>query len=627
MQEVKRENSGRFSVSAGEENGAKQGDGDTKTISVAKNYVPIRKRVEGYCGYDIKSLSSIGGEIDSSKPVYLFSPELGSVSIHALAMSLKSYKSGNIGETVCALNTLLVITSDSNYTFRLSDCPELLDSLSEVGLLLVRQIVDNRNEDSSYVDIEDLPLNNNVDKVFDSYVNKNSLIGEDIGVTVDSLTGEIWKDEFADLKLDEYFSIPEIDGSREQSEKKFAHSSQETSNCFIPDYMTTLLEYKWEKKYHFSDLQTSSAVNDQIRLIDQLITVTMILRNISFYEANRGRMARDDFFKDLLFGIIKAVSTAPGRFRHARRRLCLLKSCLLILDNVAFILMLRSLEEAFLAFLLISSFGPNLSEGNQIPEVSLDVYIYLPYSVDALVKLLVREPYNRSLLYAVLTGNFSLAASSYTDSKRLNITEPDKEETKKLIVAYFSGDVAAFETGSLFVRAFRFLACVLPYSASPSELSKFIFSKTTTISQVCFGLKLLCDVPADELNPSFHSLCVRWLLTNKEPLLCCFLRQVTTLVSETFRLIPSGKELTVLYFVLTKALIFVNSLISKAVSVSSSLEDNETLRNEIAQIVSLSRVIPDKAVVLDVAVSPVIDLLLKGEVIRLYYLLNSLNAS
>ena len=58
---------------------------------------------------------------------------------------------------------------------------------------------------------------------------------------------------------------------------------------------------------------------------------------------------------------------------------------------------------------------------------------------------------------------------------------------------------------------------ILPFDANTFELSKFIFMRSPTISQMLFGAKLLIDmVPVDDLNTHHNKLSLYWLLENRE---------------------------------------------------------------------------------------------------------------
>lgn len=600
--------------------------GKNNEPNVVKNYVPIRKVIESHAGFDIKSLSTVAGEIEITKPVYLFAPELGSINVHALIMALKNYSDSNSGEVFSALNTLLVTTSDSNYAFKISECPELLDSLASLGLRVLKQITDGKNKKIPEYE-ETISTNNNIENIFNRYVNQGPdlLAEEDIAFVVDSLTGQVVEDEESDMDIDDVFSPNEWNNSSTESNTPAIDESNEKMEFFIPDYMTTLLNFRKENKYHFSKIQTKNAMDDQIMLVDQLITITMILRNISFSEVNRSKMSRNEMFKDLIFETVKAIGLSSKSFVFHRKRLCLLKDCLLMLDNIAFTMELKSLEQAFLAIVLILSFGPELKDNFDIPKVNLDVYSYLPFGIDAFTKLLVREPHNRSLMQAVLNGSLNIATSNYA-SNPLTISPEDQSRTLNLSLAYLNCNEEDFKSGKLLTKSFQLFLSIIPYESSTYEFSKFIFTRSSTITQALFGAKLIIDmIPAEDSTSTISDLSLLWIVNNKEPLLSNLSRMAMSLIMEAAKLPPTSNEHRILSLVLVRSFIVVNSLVNDAVNISESSDHDESLREEIKSLSSLSRVIPDPNSALDCLLSPAVDAGLSKEVIRLLALLRRLS--
>ncbi|CAI5759629.1 unnamed protein product [Candida verbasci] len=576
--------------------------------NILKNYVPFKKLIETYGNYPIKDLSQIAGEIEVTKPVYLFAPELGIINLQALTMSLKSNHGIQDSEVVNALNTLLVTTSDVNYTFHIKDSLELLDALSILGKQILNKIVGETPKEEVKIKPE-----SKIDEIFNKYVTSR---GEDIALVVNSLTGEVEDDD-----MDEIFSIdePETPETPPQIEETIDH-------FYLDDYLTALQNFRKENKYHFSKLQTRSAMNDQILLVDELITVTMILRNISFSEANKEYLARNDLFKDLLFSIVKQIGLHYDEFVFSRKRLGLLKDCLLMLDNIAFYIQLKSLEEAFLSFALVASFGPKIHGDFQIPKCDLDTHSYLSFGVDALTKLLVREPYNRSLLQAVLNGTLNISLTTAHSNSAFQISLHDQEYTRKLIKAYLGKENKAV----LLTRAFQILMSFIPYNANSFEFSKFIFVRAPTISQMFFGVKLLMDMaPIDDLTNHLNELTLNWMLQNRELLLGNFARIVVALSSETGKFPRESNEHKVLSSVLRKGLIVVNTLVEnalKAKEIAETEDRHSKLMEKLTDCYAFPRIIPDINLTLDTLLTPSIDTSLGKEVVRLLRYLRDLKA-
>ncbi|KAI5959385.1 SWI1 [Candida pseudojiufengensis] len=596
--------------------------------NVLKNYVPFKRMIETHGNHTMKDLSQLAGEIEVTKPIYLFAPELGAINLQALCMSIKSDHGIQSSEVVNALNTLLVTTSDINYTFAITDCLELLDSLSRLGKEVLHKLINGEpsGEDIIKPDVTKLDSQTQIDEMFNQYVGDNNKHGEDISYVVNSLTGEIVSDDEDDIN--ELFELEEP-----QTPSTPTSQNDEIKHFHIDDYYTALQIFKWENKDHFSKLQTKSANDDQIFLIDQLITITMILRNISFTDYNKEPMASNRIFKDLLFSIIKQIATHRSKFQFSRKRLCLLKDCLLMLNNISYFVHLQSLEEAFLSFVLIASFGPKIKREWEIPRCNLDTHTYFSFALDAFTKLLVREPYNRSLLQAVMNGSLNLGlTTSYTNN--FVISQYDQEYTRKLIQLYLGEeDFKHFKTGILLTRAFQLYMSIIPYDANSFEFSKFVFIRAPTVSQMLFGVKLIIDMaPVEDLNTPLNKLTLYWILHNRELILGNFARIVVALSSETGKFPRESAEHLILSSALTKALIVVNSLVDNAL-IAKNLEDSEETDNQHSELMkkltdcyAFPRIIPDINLTLDTFLAPTIDTNLGKEIVRLLRYLKDLKA-
>lgn len=606
--------------------------GDPNTI---KKYVPIKRVVDTYAGVNLKQVSDIAGEIELTKPVYLFAPELGSLNIHSLIMSLKNYSPANPGEAFSALNTLLVTTTDANFTFKVSDAPELLDTLSYLGLKVLKQITKQQVSQPDYQDVGSA-TNSTIDDIFNKYVNPSGMKGEDVTYVVDSLTAEVVDDEDSDVDVDDIFS-PEAHTAELSAP---SDDPEDMSNFELPDFMTGLSNFRQENKYHFSKIQTKSATDEQIFLVDLLITVSMTLRNLSFAEDSRAQMAGNRVFRELLFKTVKAVAVHPDLFVFQRKRLCLLKDCLLILNQIAFHMELDSLEEAFLSFLLVSAFGPKLDDNEDdetrlcaIPKAPLDVYTYLPYGIDAFAKLLVREPKSRAYMQAVLTGSLNITSSSgHPSSSSVVITPHDHHETKNLINAYFKGDENGLKSGKLITRAFKLMMSVIPFAGSGLEVTRFAFQRSSTALQALFGAKLLIDlVPTEDVNGNLGRLTCSWLAHNVQNLLFNLTKNSYAMITESVKFARNTNEHKLLSFVGFRALIVVNSLLGHAVLLKKALEDGELsplklagIEDKLALFKDLYRVQPETEFVLNTLLATSVDGDVSQEVVRLHGLMGKL---
>lgn len=607
--------------------------GDPNTV---KKYVPVKESTDSYGAVTLKNVSDISAEIELTKPVFLFAPELGSLNIHALTMSLKNYSVTNPGEIFSALNTLLVTTTDANCQFKVSDSPELLDALTSVGFKVLLQVTHTAGKPEMYLDIKS-QASGPIDAVFEKYVNSGEMHGEDIVHNVDSLTAQLVEDDDSDIELDDVFSP-------EQQEYELPETTNEQtdySSLNVPDFLTGLLAFRAENKHHFSKIQTKSATDQQIFLVDLLITVTMTLRNLSFTGDSRALMASNAAYRQLIFKVVKAVFVHPDFFVFQRKRFCLLKDSLVMLDQIAFNMELESLEEAFLTFLLVSAFAPKLDEHETDPEKScvipaaqVDVHTYLPYGVDTFAKLLVKEPKSRAYIQAILTGSLNVISSLEHPSASSVVVNPDDHhETKKMVMAYFKGDEQLLKSGTLLTRAFKLMMSIVPFTVSGIEFTRFALQRSSTTLQALFGAKLIIDlIPSDEVNAQLNKLPLWWLTDNIQLLMFNFTKNTLSLITESVKFSRQTQEHKILSAVGTKALKVVNTLLGKATLMKKALNDGEyeeaeekaRIESALESLKALYRVQPESEFVLNTLLAASIDPEVAQEVVRLHGLLDQI---
>lgn len=578
-----------------------------------KNKIAQKRNVESYGGVDIKTVNQVGTELDVARPIYLFAPELGTVDIQSLTMSLKSNIVPNNGEIMSALNTLLVTTSEQGTIIDLNYCIELLESLSDTGLKVLDKIIYNvkwdKEKAGETINYDNLNSNSSIDEVFNKYVNPEEMRDEDLMFNVDSVTGKVIDEED---DLDDIFSpLLEVDKKLDSEDEDDEEVDEEVPKFEYSDYGKILMDFKLENKDHFSKLQTKSAVDEDLLLVDELITITMILRNISFHPENKSKMSSNDIFKDLLFGVIKMVGIYPEKFLFNRKRLCLAKDCLFLLYNISQDIELRSLEEAFLSLTLISSFGPNLFDCKSIPIANVDKYSYLPYGIDALTKLLVREPHNRSFMKAILTGDFNI----HTPNSNVKIEESDKTITKNLIGKYLkSQDIT---NGELLTRTFNLFLCIVPFNTNSFEFSKAINIRISTFTQTFFGAKILIDLISEE-DSKFRNLSTDWILDNRREILI-------NLVKVIISLYPESVKNKLIALVILKCFIMINSLLNNTVLLLQEDPSSDT-KEKIKQVLSISNLYPDREITLENLINPVNDKNLSNELIRFWGLLKQIES-
>ncbi|KAH3674572.1 hypothetical protein WICPIJ_009530 [Wickerhamomyces pijperi] len=465
--------------------------------NIIRNYIPDQRLViDHHLGYDVKALSAQGQVLDESKPIFLFAPELGAINIHALTMS---FESGITSEVTTALNTALVTSADSNLQIPLMECGDFLEKLASLGLKTLNSLVNDGeaavvNEEEFDLDNLNTGANNErIDDIFNKYV-KNAEEYEEVELKVDSFSGAVVsQDEVSDDAINSV-STESVKANGSVTETASSSSSaSDITQYHITSYLTMLQNIKHEAEDTFSKIHTRTAEDPKVQLVEQLTTISMILRNITFTENNSQALVSNSTFVDFIFKLIHSIATQPDKFIFTRRKLGLLKDCLMIFLNIAEGLYLRNHNDALAVIALVLTFGSeeDSTNGSIIPEYIPAMHKYQPHSVDVLAKLLVRDPPNRTLLRAVITGVY--------DTPDLEMEE--HQEMRKL---FFAGLGDQFD---LLDRLFKYLISVIPLNKiNPIVL---IQERDALVIQSLIALILLVDfIPLEQMQ---FNIALRWL--------------------------------------------------------------------------------------------------------------------
>lgn len=515
-----------------------------------RNYKPRERKIDHTNGYDINYISQIGEKIDSHKPIFLFAPELGTVNLHAISMSLQC---NNLGEITTALNTLLVASADTQLKIALKQCPPLLNSLTKLAINLLDDLTHTKNSPnriilrdknlsfvSDYADQYDVEgyLNNigtsfsegnrSIDDTFNEYVkSKNVDLSDsktDKVILVDSLTGcDIDQINVTERTMNiEVPSNSEIDpiilNKINCDSDKVAHKwalftasirSQydiENLSLFIPSYMKALKDIKCETDSPFSKIHARGADDTSVLILDQLSTISMILRNVSFSDINSIIMSQNFFLKRYFSDLSWLLFTDSKKFRFHRKLLNFKKDTLITLCNISHHWKIESYTFTVTLILLILSFriSTENSEGKHnltFDEYPLNMSNYQSYGVDTLAKLLSVEYPNRQYLKAVLLNKFN--------DKSVNIND-DVKMAKKLILKYN-------ENGDLCNDLIGYLFSVIPFQQLREDAS-LLKKLSPVISQVLTSLYHLLLFIIEENNNNRSkkdNIFLKWLTSDE----------------------------------------------------------------------------------------------------------------
>lgn len=586
-------------------------------------------------GYSINKISNLSSIVESLKPNYISLLEMGNINIHSLIMEIKYYVDSKYDDVSSCLNKVLILTSHTNFLFPINDCIELLESLSSLGLKFLKKLI-NKNynpKEFIYKNLNNLPTNYKIDQIFDTYVNPNEQFDENYEFFVNSITGKTIDNDISSFLLDKF-----------DNPKKNKDIHSKIKNELFPeiqfsclDYCTILKDSFNEDRYHFSKSETSTTDDENVLINDQLLCVTMILRNISYWDLNKKSMSENILFKCFFFSLIKNILINYKKFFSHKKVFCLLKDCLFILNSISSELRLSTLEETFFSYVLITVFGPKLNNENEvykIPEFSFDTYPYFAYSVDTFIKLLVREPYNRSLFHAIFNESFCINSNIILND--FVIGKKDQIETKKLITAYLNNNENKSFSSELFTRSLRFFMCIIPFTMNSFESLKFFTSKSETIIQTLFCMKLLINMSTTKDSPiKLHIISVYFLIDNKDILLDIISKSSILLVFRKNDFQEKSSNSKVLTLILIKFFIVINSLLLNTLNVYkliSNNNENQNLFNE--KFIDLKKKIETtflqntshKNLILDIITNIKIDFNLKKEVTRFFFFLDELSS-
>lgn len=524
--------------------------------TIIRNYKYIDQKIEHANGYDINYISNVGEKIDANKPIFLFAPELGTVNLHALSMSLQS---NNLGEVNSALNSLLVTSADGSLNIPLNHYPFLLNAICMHGILIMKDLSRNwdspkklrlhqTNSSNNYCEEYNVEayLKRNlttytkseqlIDDVFDIYTKEN--VNRDVStVIVDSLTG-------VDVSQDESITAPGtslIDQSDDTATSgygqnkvsnhpkkwkylpdrlSFSHLSHlDEVELYTPSYVESLKKIKEEVDNIFTRVNIRNAEDPRILIIDQLSTISMILRNISFSDINATVMCSSHILKRFLSDLLWFLFLDNNKLIFERKILNFKKDIIILLSNISHNLKLDSELDAMLLLLLILSFGePKISSlKNEDPdEISYSEYSinwgkYQTFGVDILAKVLALNHPNRSFIQSILLGKYN------EERKSKNI-----EIVKRLVAKYNDGKAAKFlhDLVSFLISVIPFQQIIVQPSIS-DEVSPVILQALTSIYQIvelidtedCKTQRKIYQTESHSTFPQISELPLLWLTT------------------------------------------------------------------------------------------------------------------
>ncbi|KAF9273071.1 hypothetical protein BGZ68_001814 [Mortierella alpina] len=229
-------------------------------------YHPLTRAVDTYGGIDIMAMEKF------SVPHCIPGREhLGAVDIHAMIMSLKS---GMKLEVTNALNTLSTLTKQGSENLHLAHCPDLLDTLLDLTDQSISSWRVGAGTQGPLRDSED-------------YEGSTEAGGPSIQAAAGIFSQRCRFDTYQELfeaSVDEACHLMEFQSYRRSAEKK--GDSEDSSST--------------AQQTTFSFQQWSSSK-------EQFLSISNILRNLSFLPANYEYLARHPRFLEVLKGTLLAL--------------------------------------------------------------------------------------------------------------------------------------------------------------------------------------------------------------------------------------------------------------------------------------------------------------------------------
>ncbi|SCU95476.1 LANO_0E10462g1_1 [Lachancea nothofagi CBS 11611] len=611
--------------------------------SFARNYVPSSRPIETSNGYDMRAVSQIGEKIDANKPVFLFAPELGTINLHALSMSLLS---GCLSEVNVALNTLLVTSADSVLSIPLDRFNGLIDSLTILGCQLLNKLCLSTDlsgpsnehhlkdydvdillrEDTKYSRASDM-----LDAVFEAKLRSGN--NEDLTIRVDSLTGvDLQQVHPAQEQIP--VSISNLgDDEEEKDEEKPQKRRYEFSKCWhylpealcvaddmstcklnVTDYLSSLRTVRDEVDSLSTKVTTRGAENHQLMMVDQLSTISMIIRNLSFNEVNTSPIATSQSFKRFLSDLTWALFLHSDKFLFHRKCFNFRKDIIITLTNIAHLFKIEDHVCACLLIFLILSFaeGRNQLRSSESPsflEYSVKISNYQSFGVDVLAKLLSLGYPNRVLLKAVLLQQFKV--------------EPQMQDVKtcqKLISLYEASAPQEFKGLVMLHDTFASLVSTIPFqqlNTSPAlvEDAGPIISQSIT---ALLSLTRMCQketIPRGAVN-----LPLLWL-TSEENVGSSLRRLSEALSNLGIHTNGNLKHLKYLFNSISiKTLRLVNLLIERALDIADHSDDDIQIdyHTAVRKLNSVPNLLPSEANAFSLLTNPMADFAVAKEMEELY---------
>lgn len=474
-----------------------------------KIYNPLNFYQDRTNGIDLMAIDQLGEKIDDLKPVFLYLPEIGRIDIKALSLALQS---GIDAEVNNSLNQLLIITTDDSIKLDLNHCPDLLSSLCSLSGKIINSLMmktSNKNNNEFNKSDKNDPVSL-IDSVFAKYT--NGIETKNQNVEIDSFSSkQITKLPPIDLNI-------KLESHNETTQSLLKQSSQSTnletlakfalannnitSNFKLTNYVDLIHECNVQSNQlildidnesplsHNLDIHSKSWSSRRIMLMEQLSTISLIIRNLSFIGNNNLIMGSSQQFIDFLLctifaGILSDEDTSFKLFK--RKKLMLLKDAIIILVNTCHAIKFQNEFQMLLLVLLSFTFGPNISQNNEnliTSKVNPKLNKYYAHSIDIILKSITSNDSNFKLLSNLVLGK---------------IPNEYNEIISKILTGLYGSCYNAFNQRKLLKNIFSIFISALPLNSIHQGVNQFN-ERPQIILESLLGCLLLIDIINDDIK-------------------------------------------------------------------------------------------------------------------------------
>ncbi|SCV03055.1 LAMI_0H05116g1_1 [Lachancea mirantina] len=613
--------------------------------SFARNYVPMRRPIETSNGYDIRAISQVGEKIDANKPIFLYAPELGTVNLHALTLCLQA---GRVSEVNVALNTLLVLSADGVIKIPLNQSEAFVDAIASLGSKILNELCTQGGNNSNYNSDEYLEnynvpaliesptsysLNDTLtDTVFASQNDQKDMCNE-IKIIVDSLTGEDMEQakspgSQADADLMDKSIYETTPHPVELSVEKWDFLDQplrfatplEECKLSLPSYLKSLRSVRDEVGDIFTKVTTRGAESRVVLLVDQLSTISMVIRNLSFSETNSSILASNLSLKRFISDLLWAVFLQSDKLVFHRKCLNFKKDLIILMTNIAHLFRVDTMVDSCLLLFLVLSFGEAknvMCDQSHLtfPEYSVSMSKYQGFGADVLAKILSLGFPNRYFIRSLLLNQLE--------------TESDPQDVKicqKLLKFYAEKSSHTNHDYKLLNDMFSLLISTIPVQQL-NNTPTLVEEIGPTISQSMTALlSLVSFIEKGEWAPTGPNLPLEWL-TSEEYAGSSLRRLSEALSNVGIHTSNNLKHLKLLFnSVSAKALQLIKVLVQKSIELCEKDEDGQKSvdSESIKEIVSIPNFLPSESTTFSLLTNPLADVSIVREMNSLYELRNDL---